>query len=68
MVTAAGPGPGRKAGIQRGDVIQMINNAPVDNMKTFRKLVNDIPPGKTVAVLIFRHTGPMFLALKVPDK
>ena len=68
IVTQIGPGAGRSAGIRRGDVIQMINSQRVSNINDFKKVVKGLEPGKSVAVLILRHTGPVFLALKIPKK
>lgn len=68
IVTEVAAGAGRFAGIRRGDVIQMINNRKISNIKDFKKVVNDLEPGKSVAVLVLRYTGPVFLALKVPEK
>jgi serine protease Do len=66
LVTSLQPGPAHEAGIQRGDVIQMINNIEVDNVREFAKIVDNLPRGKTVAVLVHRKIGPRFLALEVP--
>jgi len=66
IVTKVMAGAGRSAGIKRGDVIQMINNQRVSGIKNFKQVVKKIEPGKSVAVLVLRYTGPVFLALKVP--
>jgi serine protease Do len=63
-----GPGAAFDAGIRRGDVIQMINNQPVNNAREFRELVKKLPKGKTVPVLVARKVGPRFLALHVPEE
>jgi serine protease Do len=60
-------GPARAAGIRRGDVIQMINNAPVNNVTELKQLMDSLPKGKSVAVLVLRKSGPLFLALRVPE-
>lgn len=67
IVTKIMAGAGRSAGIRRGDVIQMINNQKITNIKDFKQVVNELEPGKSVAVLVLRYTGPVFLALKVPE-
>jgi serine protease Do len=66
QVTGLQPGPAHEAGIQRGDVIQMINGVQVKNVREFGRIVADLPRGKTVAVLVHRKIGPRFLALDVP--
>jgi len=68
IVTKVGSGAGRSAGIRRGDVIQMINNQQVTSIKDFQQVVKGMEPGKSVAVLVLRYTGPVFLALKIPEK
>lgn len=61
-------GPARAAGLRQGDIILMINNEDVKNVSQFRKLVKELPKGKSVPMLVQRGPGPMFLALKMPDK
>ena len=60
-------GPARAAGLQQGDIILMINNTDIKNVSQFQKLVKDLPKGKSVPMLVQRNSGPMFLALKLPD-
>jgi len=60
--------PARAAGLRRGDIILMLNNQDVKNVSHFKQLVKDLPKGKSVPMLVQRGSGPMFLALKVPDK
>ena len=68
IVTRIGSGPARKAGIRKGDVILMINNQDVKNADQFKELVEGLPTGKSVPLLIQRRGGPVFLALKVPEE
>ena len=68
VVTEVEPGAGRSAGIRRGDVIQMINNQRISSIKEFKQAIKGLEPGKSVAVLVLRSNGPVFLALRVPDK
>ena len=56
----------REAGILEGDVILMLNNQEVAGVEQFKQLVQGLPAGKTVAVLVHRATGPIFLALRTP--
>jgi serine protease Do len=60
-------GAAARAGISQGDVILSINNQPVRNARQFDKLVNALPAGKSVAVLVQRDGNPTFLAIRVPD-
>jgi serine protease Do len=68
IVTRIGSGPARKAGIRKGDVILMINNQDVKGADQFKGLVEALPVGKSVPLLVQRRGGPVFLALKVPEE
>jgi serine protease Do len=56
----------REAGLLEGDVILMLNNQEVAGVDQFNQLIQGLPAGKTVAVLVHRTTGPIFLALRTP--
>ncbi len=56
----------REAGIQQGDVILSLNGVDVQDVAQFNKLVSELPADRTVALLVHRTTGPIFLALRVP--
>ena len=55
----------KDAGIQRGDVILRIQNNVIRDAADFDKIVNKLPAGKSVALLVQRQGNPVFLALKV---
>ena len=65
LVNKVSSGPARKAGVRRGDVILMINNADIKNAKHFEKIIDKLPTGKSVPLLVQRRGGPVFLALKL---
>ena len=58
-------GAARRAGIRRGDVILMINNVDIVSTKQFKGLIEELPTGKSVPLLVQRRGGPVFLALKL---
>jgi serine protease Do len=60
-------GAAAEAGIQRGDVIVKLNNRDVKDVGSFRELVDDLPAGRSVPVLVIRRSGPIFMALRVPE-
>ncbi len=66
IVTEVEDGPAYKAGIREGDVIMMVDNQKVENARQFKEIVDRLPGGKSVPILIQRRGGPVFLALKVP--
>jgi serine protease Do len=68
VVTRIGSGPARKAGIRKGDVILMINNQDIKSADQFKAMVEGLPVGKSVPLLVQRRGGPVFLALKVPEE
>ncbi len=57
-------GAARDAGIRKGDVISMIDNHNVDSVAHFTDIAKSLKPGKSVAILIQRASGPVFLAIK----
>ncbi len=67
LVEKVGEGAAAGAGIHAGDVIVRIDNKPVSDVKSFKKMVKKLPVGKSVAILVQRRGGPIFLAMKVPD-
>ncbi len=60
-------GPASNAGIRKGDVISMIDNHSVNSVDEFEEVVDGLEDQKSVAILIQRSSGPVFLAIK-PDK
>ncbi len=68
LVVQLREGPALDSGIREGDVVMMINNVYVKNVNHFKELVSELPAGKSVAVLIQRLDGPVFLAVKMPEE
>lgn len=60
-------GPASEAGIRSGDVISMLDNRNIGSVKEFDSIVDNLKPGKSVAILIQRNNGPVFLAIKPQD-
>lgn len=65
LVQDVAKGTAKDAGIQRGDVILRIQNSVIRDTTDFEKIVNKLPAGKSIAVLIQRQGSPVFLAIKV---
>ncbi|MBL4852107.1 MAG: DegQ family serine endoprotease [Gammaproteobacteria bacterium] len=61
-------GSAARAGIRKGDIILKIDQIDVKSAKQFRNLVDALPEGKSVPLLVQRNGGPLFLALKVEDR
>jgi serine protease Do len=68
LVRGVEAGVGRAAGIREGDVITMFDGHEVGSPAQFHELLAKTPAGRSVAVLVQRREGPMFLALRMPSK
>ena len=66
VVERVQPGPARRAGIRKGDIVTMIDDERVKDAKHFKELVEALPAGKSVPILVQRAGQPIFLAIKVP--
>ena len=60
-------GSAREAGIQKGDIITMIDNHGVESVEDFDAITDDLKVGKSVALLVQRRSGPVFLAIRPED-
>ncbi|MDA8390051.1 MAG: trypsin-like peptidase domain-containing protein [Gammaproteobacteria bacterium] len=65
LVEGVTRGAAEKAGIEPGDVILSMAGRAVDNVATFRHLINKLPKTGPVAVLIRRGAGALFLPLDI---
>ena len=68
VVRGVEAGAARAAGVREGDVIAMFDGQEVTSPSQFHDLVGKTPAGRSVAVLVHRREGPMFLALRMPSK
>lgn len=67
VVTSTDPdGPAAGAGIREGDVIVSLNRQRVDDVASLEALLEDIPTGQAVPILVQREATPTFLALTLP--
>ncbi|MCZ6525906.1 MAG: DegQ family serine endoprotease [Gammaproteobacteria bacterium] len=67
LVQKVGIGPASRAGVRNGDVLLLLNNIKVRDVKHFQELVSKLPQDKSIPILIQRRGGPIFLALKLSD-
>jgi len=58
-------GPAQDAGIRDGDVILRFNYQEIKSVEHLEELLESIANNVTVAILIQRATGPVFLAIKI---
>ena len=68
VVRTVEAGAARVAGVREGDVITLFDGQEVTGPSQFHDLVGKTPAGRSVAVLVQRREGPMFLALRMPTK
>jgi serine protease Do len=67
LVQNVNPGPAYDAGIRRGDVILRIQDQTIKDVSHFNEVVKALPKGKSIAVLVQRRGGSLFLPLKLKD-
>jgi serine protease Do len=67
LVQESKSGPAYDAGIRRGDVILRVQDLAIRDVKHFDELIKSLPKGKSVAVLVQRRGGSLFLAMKLKD-
>ncbi|MES2885778.1 MAG: DegQ family serine endoprotease [Pseudomonadota bacterium] len=65
-IAAVEPGPAQKAGVQPGDILITLYGKKIDSPERLNEVVEDLPPGTSVPMLIQRNGAPLFLALDVP--
>jgi len=59
------PGIASRAGLRPGDVILSINNQDVTTVEQFNQLLNKIPKGRNIALLVRRGDTTTFITMKV---
>jgi len=65
-IAAVAPGPAQKAGIREGDILLTLSGQKIDSPEKLQEVVEQLPPGTSVPLLIQRNGAPLFLALDVP--
>jgi serine protease Do len=58
-------GMAARAGIRRGDVILAVNNQNVRAIDHFKELVGQFEKGRSVALLVRRGTGALYIPLRI---
>ena len=59
------PGIAARAGVRPGDVILSINNQDVKTVEEFNQLLNKVPKGRSIALLVRRGDTTTFITMKV---
>lgn len=68
VITDVESDAGWRAGLRPGDVILMINRRDVEDMDDFNTLIEDVKPGKAVALHVWRDGTSSFVAYTPADK
>jgi serine protease Do len=68
LVADVGPGAAFDAGVRRGDILLKLGGTGLESSAQFKKLVKELPAGKSVPLLVQRRNGSLYLALRLPDK
>ncbi len=58
-------GDAARAGIRTGDIILAVNNIKIATVGAYRKAIAAVPAGKSVAILVRRGDGSMYVPLKI---
>ncbi|MEM7207081.1 MAG: DegQ family serine endoprotease [Pseudomonadota bacterium] len=67
MVSEIENGPAQQAGLIEGDLIVSLNGIDIESTEQFGNIASKLESGKSVAVLVQREQGPIFLAIKIPE-
>ncbi len=60
-------GPGARAGLRRGDVVLALNNNDVQSVEQFRQLMNDYQKARSVALLVRRGQGAIYVPIRLDN-
>jgi serine protease Do len=61
-------GPGAKAGLRRGDVVLALNNDDVKSVDQFRDLMKQYNNARSVALLVRRGQGAIYVPIRLDDQ
>ena len=59
--------PAGKAGLREHDVILSFNGTAIESEEQIRRLIREVPPGRTVALAISRDGAPMKIDVQLAD-
>ena len=68
VVESIADGDAERAGIQKGDILIMLDNQRFETVEEFKDIVDELPKDRFVALLVIRNSeSPLFIALKLSD-
>ncbi|MXX98709.1 MAG: Do family serine endopeptidase [Gammaproteobacteria bacterium] len=61
-------GDAEQAGVQKGDILIMLDNQRFETIEQFEEIIDELPRDRFVALLVIRSDeNPLFIALKLSD-
>src|SRR4051794_14730966 len=60
--------PAGKAGIKERDVIISLNGTPVESVEQLRRMIREVPPGRSITLGISRSGQPVSLKVQLADR
>ena len=66
VVKDLGPGPAAEAGILPGDILLKMGRQPLESPEQLGQLLDQVPAGQPVPIMIKRREGVLFLPLPLP--
>ena len=60
-------GPAAMIGLRPGDVITHLNNQAINSVKTFSKVVADLPKNRSVSMRVLRQGRASFITFRLPN-
>lgn len=60
-------GAAARAGVRRGDIVLAVNNTDVKTVEQFNQLINQVGPGKNIALLVKRGDAALYIPLRIND-
>ena len=60
-------GVAARAGVRRGDIILAVNNSDVRSVEQFNQLINQVGPGRNIALLVRRGDSALYIPLRAAE-
>lgn len=60
-------GAAARAGVRRGDIVLAINNTDIKSVEQFNQIINQVGPGKNIALLVRRGEAALYIPLRINE-
>ncbi|MDD2928548.1 MAG: DegQ family serine endoprotease [Sideroxydans sp.] len=68
LLVADAKGASARIEIQRGDVILAIGNIEIRTVAQFNEILKQVPPGRSIALLVRRNDGTVYIPVRLDEK